>query len=111
MILNKPFNILYKQFHFWLYGQGVYKIAVFYRMSSKPSFVRKPAMTNRQIRNTINSIRRQEYKNALRQFQQSTSSGSNRNNLSKGMKALLESGGRRSRRTRKQQKRHTHRRR
>jgi len=68
-------------------------------------------MTNSQIRNTLNSIRRREYKNALRQFQQSTSSGSNINNLRKGMNALLESGGRRSRRTRKQQKRRTHRRR
>ena len=68
-------------------------------------------MTNGNIRSTLNSINRQKYKNALRQFQQSTSSGSPTTNLRTGMKALLENGGRRSRRTRKQQKRRTHRRR
>jgi len=69
-------------------------------------------MTNGQIRSTLNSINRQKYKNALRQFQQNTSSGSNNKNLRKGMRSLLEGyGGRRSRRTRKQKKRHTHRRR
>ena len=71
------------------------KIVVSYRMSSNPS--PKPVLSNEQQKALNNARKRRE---ALRNFQRETQHAS--------IKKLMNEGGRRSRRTRKQHKRRTH---